>query len=89
MKYWKFDIDMLSRKYMLVPTKHYPRRIPPRQWPDIKLIGKAIARGWAIPCRYYPLRRGIGVCIPFVFAGISDDEHRFIHMLMKREDKKC
>ena len=89
MKYWKFDIDALNHKYVLIPTKRYPIRRPPRKWPDVKLIGKAIARGWAIPCRYYHLRRGGGFCIPFVFAGITDEEYWFIHTLMNREDKKC
>ena len=89
MKYWKMDPNILSQKYTAICAKHYPIRRPPRKWPDMKLIGKAIVRGWAIPCRYYPIRRGGGVCIPFVFAGISDHEYWFIHTLMKREDKKC
>lgn len=87
MKYWKFDQDVFTRKYTLIAA-HYPWRVAPRSWPDMSLIGKAIARGWSTPCRYYRLRRG-GFCIPFVFAGISDAEYFAIHKIMKQGDKKC
>ena len=88
MKYWKLDQDALARKYIFTGTKHYPRRLALKEWPDMKLIGKAIAKGWSTPCRYYRFRRG-GCCIPTVFAGISDAEYLAIQKIMKLGDKKC
>ena len=86
-QYYHFNKDMFAELHQLVIQKHYPHRIPPDTWPDMKLIGKAMVRGWAVPCRYYPRpwRRG-GYCRPFVFPGISDIEMQFIHALMSRRN---
>lgn len=83
--YYHFDKDMYTELLQIV-GQHYPHRIPPSKWPDMKLIGKAMVRGWAVPCRYYPRpwRRG-GYCRSFVFPGISDAEAKIIHALMRQE----
>lgn len=87
--YYSFDNGMFTELYQLIAQKHYPHRIPPGKWPDRKLIGKAMVRGWAVPCRYYPRpwRRG-GYCRSFVFPGITDAEMEFIHALMRKE-REC
>ena len=91
MSFWEFDPNMLTEKYTAVGQKHYPIRRVPKEWPDMKLIGKAIVKGWATPCRYYRFgrSRGRGYYQSFVFAGISDYELGVIHWLMKLEEKKC
>lgn len=53
MGYWHFDEEMLTQKFTIHPQRRYPVRIEPKQWPDIRLIGKAMVRGWAVPCKYY------------------------------------
>lgn len=85
--YYHFDKDTFIQIAEIVAQKHYPHRIPPDKWPDMKLIGKAMVRGWSVPCRYYPRpwRRG-GYCRSFVFPGISDAETKFIHALMRQEE---
>lgn len=87
MTYWKFDPDMLTRTYTFVVQPRYPARIPPKKWPDLKLIGKAMARGWATPCRYYPIARGRGrFQCSYVFPGISNAEYGYILALMRQEE---
>lgn len=84
--YYNFNSSELSALYRFVAQKHYPHRIVPRKWPDTKLIGKAMARGWAVPCRYYPIARGLGkFVIPFVYPGITDSEMAAIHAIMRKE----
>ena len=85
-QYYHFDENVFVQIAEIVAPKHYPFRIPPNKWPDKELIGKAMVRGWAVPCRYYPRpwRRG-GYCRSFVFPGISDAEAKFIHVLMRQE----
>ena len=84
--YYHVDEAQLRTLYHMVPTKYYPKRIPPKKWPSLELIGKAMARGWAVPCRYYPLpfRRG-GWLPSFVWPGISDAEIKMIHLIMRKE----
>ena len=84
--YYRFNEEMTVQLFEMIGQKHYPHRIPPMKWPDMKLIGKAMVRGWAVPCRYYPWpwRRG-GYCRSFVFPGITDTEMKFIQALMRRE----
>ena len=84
-QYFYFDENAITQIAEIVAQKHYPHRIPPDKWPDMKLTGKAIVKGWAVPCRYYPRpwRRG-GHCLTFVFPGISDQETQWIHAIMKR-----
>ena len=67
--------------------RSYPVRIPPSKWPDMKLIGKAIVLGWAVPCLYYSRSwmRG-GYLRSFVFPGITDTEMDFVHALMRKEN---
>lgn len=89
MSFWEFDPNTMTKKYMAIGQKHYPHRICPKKWPDMKLIGKAIVKGWATPCRYYSFRRGGGRYYSAVFAGISDEEYMMIKRIMNREDKKC
>lgn len=86
-EYFDFDSDLFREIYNLIAVKHYPVRIPPDKWPDQKLIGKAMAKGFAVPCRYYPRpwRRG-GYCRSFVFPGITDTEMKFIHTLMRNKE---
>lgn len=85
--YYHFDKDMYTELLQIVGQRHYPHRIPPDKWPDMKLIGKAMVRGWTVPCRYYPRpwRRG-GHCRSFVFPGITDTEMKFIQALMRQEE---
>lgn len=85
--YYHFGKDMFVELLQTVGQRHYPHRIPPDKWPDMKLIGKAMVRGWAVPCRYYlrPWMRG-GYCRSFVFPGITDTEMKFIHTLMGQEE---
>lgn len=47
-------------------------------------VGKAMVKGWAVPCRYYPRpwRRG-GYCKSFVYPGISDYEMQLVHQIMR------
>ena len=91
MSFWEFDPNTMTKKYMAIGQKHYPMRRVPKEWPDMKLIGKAIVRGWAIPCRYYRFgrSRGRGYYQSFVFAGISDEEYMMIRRIMNREEKNC
>lgn len=53
MDYWRFDEELLTQKFTIHQQRCYPVRIEPKQWPDIRLIGKAMVRGWAVPCKYY------------------------------------
>lgn len=87
--FYSVDRAELEALYQFVPQKHYPPRIPPKEWPSKELIGKAMARGWAIPCRYYPrmLRRG-GHLLTFVYPGITNAEMMAMHIIMRKE-KKC
>ena len=84
--YYHFSQEMVTQLYEVVCQKHYPLRVPPDKWPDMKLIGKAMVKGWAEPCQYCPRpwRRG-GYCLSFVFPGISDKEMMLIHAIMKKE----
>lgn len=90
---WRGNIKGIIEKLLAAGVTFkrdpYPHRTPPRKWPDMKLIGKAMVRGWAVPCRYYPShwRRG-GHCRSFVFPGITDTEMKFIHALMGKEETK-
>lgn len=88
MKYWALDMEKIGRRYTVVAQKHYPHRIISREWkPDFKLIGKAIARGWAVPCRYYTPVRGRGKPFAaFVFPGISDEEYMCTQTIMGGEN---
>lgn len=85
--YYRLSEEMTVELFEIIRPKHYPHRIPPNKWPDMKLIGKAMVRGWTVPCRYYPRpwRRG-GYCCSFVFPGITDTEMKFIHTLMRQEE---
>lgn len=85
-KYFSFDNDMWDgfRTYLVKREKHYPHRVPPDKWPDAKLIGKAMVKGWAVPCRYYPKVRGRGKWIgTYVFPGITDYELELVHQIMR------
>ena len=85
--YYGLSKDAFTQIVEIVAQKHYPHRIPPNKWPDMKLIGKAMVRGWAVPCRYYPRPwRRSGRCCSFIFPGISDSEMQLIHMIMKQEE---
>ena len=85
-QYYDFDENAFTKIAEILDQKHYPHRIPPSKWPNMKLIGKAMVRGWAVPCRYYDRTRGIGsYCRSFVFPGITDTEMEFIHTLMRKE----
>lgn len=87
MTYWRFDPDMLTRTCTFVIQPRYPARIPPKRWPDLKLIGKAMARGWATPCRYYPIVRGrVRFQYSYIFPGISNPEYGYILALMRQEE---
>ena len=85
--YYRLSKEMAVGLFEMIRPKYYPCRIPPNKWPDMKLIGKAMIRGWAVPCRYYPRpwRLG-GYCRSFVFPGISDAEAKIIHALMRQEE---
>lgn len=82
--YYSFDSTQMRVLYEMVMQRHYPHRIPPKEWPRMELIGKAMAKGWAVPCRYYPRpwRRG-GYQPSFVWPGISDREMSAIQMIME------
>ena len=84
--YYHFNQEMVIVLHKMVAKKHYPHRVTPNKWPDMKLIGKAMVKGWAEPCLYYPRpwRRG-GYCRSFVFPGISDKEMMLIHAIMQKE----
>lgn len=71
-EYFDFDSDLFREIYDLIAVKHYPVRIPPDKWPDQKLIGKAMAKGWAVPCKYYGTPpRGLEKCLwYYIFPGI-------------------
>ena len=87
MKYWKFDPEMMKQFYEFLIYPKYPVRIMPKKWPDQKLIGKAMARGWATPCIYYPIRRRSGRYIEaFIYPGISDMEYGYILALLRQEE---
>lgn len=88
-QYYDFDENAFTQIAETVAQKHYPHRIAPREWPNMKLIGKAMVRGWAIPCRYYtrPWMRG-GYCRSFIYPGITDTEMKFIHTLMRQEEER-
>lgn len=90
MSYWKFDPEVFTKKYPFIRNPQYPIRVPPKEWPDMKLIGKAMVKGWAVPCRYWPAVRGGGSFryrFSFVFPGISDVEYGLILQIMKQEEK--
>lgn len=85
-RYFSFvpDSFTVKRTYLMKRAKYYPARIPPDKWPDTKLIGKAMVKGWAVPCRYYMKpRRGMGKRISFVFPGITNYEMEVIHQIMR------
>lgn len=87
MKYWKFDPERMTQSYDFLIRPRYPVRIMPKKWPDPKLIGKAMAKGWATPCLYYPVRRRrCGYRMAFVFPGISDEEYGYILALLRQEE---
>lgn len=89
MKYEMFDPEMLTRLYEFLISPRTPVRIMPKKWPDPKLIGKAMARGWATPCRYYPAgRRQRGFIMPIIAPGISDAEYVYILAIFRQEEKK-
>ena len=87
--YYSVDFEELKSVFTCFAQKHYPHRIPPKEWPGKELIGKAMVRGWAVPCRYYPRpwRRG-GYQPTFVWPGITDAEMDSMHLIMRKE-KKC
>lgn len=86
MKYWKFDPEKMTQTYDFLIRPRYPVRIMPKKWPDPKLIGKAMAKGWATPCLYYPVLRGRGrYRVAFVYPGISDAEYGYILALLRQE----
>lgn len=85
-KYFSFDLDSFAvkRTFLMKGGKYYPARIPPDKWPDTKLIGKAMVKGWAVPCRYYMKpRRGMVQRLSFVFPGITNYEMEVIHQIMR------
>ena len=85
-RYYSANWQKMKTVYTMVRRKHYPPRIPPKEWPSNELIGKAIARGWAIPCRYYPFHRGRGRFYQtFVYPGITDAEMMAMHIIMRKE----
>ena len=78
-----FDNELWDEICKLMEVKHYPPRVPPKKWPDKKLIGKAMVKGWSIPCRYFPRnRRGGGYVRSYVYPGITDYELEVIHLIM-------
>ena len=87
-QYYDFDENAFTKIAEILDQKHYPHRIPPSEWPNMKLIGKAMVRGWAVPCLYYsrPSKRG-GHFGTFVFPGITDTEMEFIHSIMRWDGK--
>ena len=83
-KNFKTAVLYKDEVFRVVPQRHYPHRIPPKEWPDVKLIGKAMARGWAVPCRYYPrFRRARPFILPYVYPGITDAEMKAISLIMR------
>ena len=86
--FYNLDPKSLDAVFTLIAQKHYPHRIPPKEWPSLVLTGKAMVRGWAIPCRYYPRpwRRG-GHQPSFVWPGITDAEMTLMHVIMGKEHK--
>ena len=85
--FYTFDKDMVTQIRNIVFQKHYPHRIPPDKWPDKELIGKAMVRGWAVPCRYYPRPwRHSSYIRSFVYPGITDAEMNHIHALVSRRN---
>lgn len=87
--YYSVDFEELKSVFTCLVQKHYPHRMPPKEWPSMELIGKAMARGWAVPCRYYPRPRRRGGYRPtFVWPGITDAEMASMHLIMRKE-KKC
>lgn len=83
-QYFSFDNEMYTEMLQLIGVKHYPVRVPPEKWPDLKLIGKAMVKGWAVPCRYHPRPwRRDGYCKSFVYPGISDFEMQLVHQIMR------
>ena len=83
-KYFDFDNEMFDEVIRLLAVKHYPVRIVPKKWPDKQLIGKAMVKGWAVPCRYFPrTRRSVGYTGSFVYPGITDYELELIHQIMR------
>jgi hypothetical protein len=86
-EYYNLDSEKLKEVYTFTVQKHYPHRIPPREWPSKELMGKAVARGWAIPCRYYPFYRGRGRFYQtFVYPGITDREMMAMRIIMRKEN---
>jgi len=82
--YYHFNEEMTVQLFEVICQKHYPHRIPPKKWPDLKLIGKAMVRGWAIPCRYYSKMWGRGGFYKtFIFPGITDEEMKAISLIMR------
>ena len=43
--YYSVDFEELKSVFTCLVQKHYPHRIPPKEWPSMELIGKAMARG--------------------------------------------
>ena len=85
--YYHFNEEMTAQVFKMIGQKHYPHRIPPQKWPDMKWIGKAMVRGWLVPCRYYPRPcRGGGYCRSFVFPGVPEAEYRHIQAVMRRRN---
>lgn len=83
--FYSVDPAELKALYTFVAQKHYPHRLLPKKWPNKELIGKAMARGWAVPCRYYLMTRGRGgFQRTFVYPGVSDAEMAAIHSVMRK-----
>ena len=82
--FYSIDDAELKALYTFAVQKHYPHRIALKKWPEKELIGKAMARGWAIPCRYYLLGRRGSFNRAFVYPGITDSEMEAMHMIMKK-----
>ena len=83
-KYFDFDSEMFTELVHVMVVKHYPVRIPPDKWPEHKQIGKAMVKGWAVPCRYYPRPwRRSGYCQSFVYPGITDYEMEMVHQIIR------
>lgn len=89
MQYWEFNPEVMYRTYPFVRQLHYPVRVIRRnwKWPEPEMIGMAMARGWAVPCRYYVMARG-GYARSFVYPGITNMEFGYINAFMRQEAKK-